>query len=69
MEIYRATADAGIKRGAINGLIIADDGAAILALYRSESDRDLKRELMQALSIADSDQALELIDRQLSGEQ
>lgn len=69
VEIYRATADAGIKRGAINGLIIADDGAAILALYRSESDRDLKRELMQALSIADSDQALELIDRQLSGEQ
>lgn len=67
VEIYRATTDAAVKRGAIDGLIIADDGAAILALYRSESDRNLKRELMQALSTTDGDQALELIDRQLNG--
>lgn len=69
VEIYRGSADAAVKRSAINGLIIADDGAAIAALYRGESDRDLKRELMLALSVADGDAALELIDRQLSGEQ
>jgi HEAT repeat protein len=69
VEIYRASADAGVRRGAINGLIIAGDGAAIATLYRGETDRDLKRELMRALSVTDGDEALELIDRQLSGEQ
>lgn len=69
VEIYRASSDPAVKRAAINGLIIADDGAGFVELYRTETDRDLKRELMQALSIVDGDQALQLIDRQLSGEQ
>lgn len=64
-EIYAASTDKGVKRAAINGLIIAKDGEGLVALYRGESDADFKRELMRALSVVDDDAAIELIDRAL----
>ncbi len=68
VDIYRGSADPEVKRAAIQGLIVAGSGESIAELYRAETDRDMKRELMRALSITDGDAAIELIDKQLGGE-
>jgi HEAT repeat protein len=68
LDIYRGTPDPKVKRAAIQGLIVAGSGASIAELYRTETDRDMKRELMHALSVTDGDAAIELIDKQLGGE-
>jgi HEAT repeat protein len=63
--IYRNSSAASVKEAVLEGLVIADDDAAVLELYRSSSDPSEKRELLQMLVNMDSDAVWSIIDETL----
>jgi hypothetical protein len=66
-DIYSRTADAGIKRAALEGMLISGDEQGVLTLYRSATTTEEKRALLRTLTMMDSDAALEAIDAALEG--
>ncbi len=64
-EIYARSDDKEIKDAALQGMLIADDQAGVLALYRAAKSSEEKRSLMRMLSMMDGDAALEAIDAAL----
>jgi HEAT repeat protein len=61
-EIYMRATDADIKDAALQGMLIAQDDAGVLALYRAAKTTDEKRSLLRMLSMMDGNAALEAID-------
>ena len=66
-DIYSRTADAGIKRAALEGMLISGDEQGVLTLYRAATTTEEKRALLRTLTMMDSDAALEAIDAALEG--
>jgi hypothetical protein len=66
-DIYSRTADAGIKRAALEGMLISGDEQGVLTLYRSATTTEEKRALLRTLTMMDGDAALEAIDAALEG--
>jgi HEAT repeat protein len=66
-DIYSRTADAGIKRAALEGMLISGDEQGVLTLYRAATTTEEKRALLRTLTMMDGDAALEAIDAALEG--
>jgi len=66
-DIYSRSADAEIKRAALEGMLISGDEQGVLTLYRSATTTEEKRALLRTLTMMDGDAALEAIDAALEG--
>ena len=64
-EIYASTTDEGIKKAALQGMLISQDEKGVLALYRAATTTEEKRSLLRMLSMMSGDAALEAIDAAL----
>lgn len=68
-DIYSRSAEAEIKRAALEGMLIAGDEQGVLTLYRAATTTEEKRALLRTLTMMDGDAALEAIDAALEGKQ
>ena len=68
-EIYTKSADAELKRAALDGMLISGDEQGVLTLYRNAKNAEDKRDLLRTLSHMDGDAALEAIDAALESKQ
>lgn len=65
LSIYESSPDPKAKRAVLDGLMLRDDAATLIALFRKETDPALKREIVQKLSMLDSDEAADELARLL----
>lgn len=69
LEIYRGAASKEVREAALQGLLVADNDAAIIELYRSSQDPVEKKQLLEYLVMMDSDEVWNIIDSTLDTEQ
>lgn len=65
--LYRQTASLDVKRGALEGMMIAGDAKGLMKLYRASNDPQEKRLLLEKLTVVGGDDALDAIDAALQG--
>jgi HEAT repeat protein len=66
-EIYQSQQSAEVRAAALQGMLIADDSAGVLALYKAASTATEKRIILRTLSMMDGDAAMQAIDAALDG--
>ncbi|MGA8203848.1 MAG: HEAT repeat domain-containing protein [Woeseiaceae bacterium] len=69
VDIYRGASTDGIRRAALQGLVVAGGDQQILALYKASNDNSEKRRLLHALGATGSDLMLPVIDAALTENQ
>ena len=69
VEIYRGATSDEIREAALDGMMIADYDAGVLALYRSSDSAAEKKELLEYLVMMDSDEVWDIVDSALDGGQ
>lgn len=65
VQFYAPSQPDGVRRAAIQALMVNGDGRRLIELYRRETDPKLKRELLQAVTATSGDDAFEIIDDML----
>jgi HEAT repeat protein len=68
-DVYRNTDEEEVKKAALQGLLIADDDQAVLALFRASDDAAERKELLQTLVMMDSEAVWDVIDATLENSQ
>jgi len=68
-DIYRNTDHDDVRKAALQGLLIADDDQAVLALFRASDDAAERKELLQTLVMMDSEAVWDVIDATLENGQ
>lgn len=68
-EIYRNAGSADVREAALEGLLVAGDDAAVLALFRASTDKTEKRKLLEILVVMDSDAVWDIVDATLEDAQ
>lgn len=63
--IYAKADTPALREAALQGLLIAGDGKAVLELYRKAKDVEQKKALLRVLAMMDDDAALEAIESEL----
>jgi HEAT repeat protein len=66
-SLYQETTSAEVRRGALEGMMIAGDAAGLMKLYRASNNAQEKRRLLEKLTIVGGDDALDAIDAALEG--
>jgi len=66
-QIYLQAANPQVKRGALEGMLIADDAQGMMKLYRASTNASDKRQLLEKLTLLGGDAALDAIDAALEG--
>jgi hypothetical protein len=66
-EIYQAQQSAEVRAAALEGMLIAEDSAGVLALYKAANTPAEKRTILRTLSLMDGDAAMQAIDAALDG--
>jgi HEAT repeat protein len=68
-DIYANTDHNEVKKAALQGLLIADDDQAVLALFRASDNAAERKELLQTLVMMDSEAVWDVIDATLENGQ
>ena len=68
-DIYQNTDHAKVRQAALEGLLIADDDEAVLALFRASDDAAERKELLRTLVMMDSEAVWDVIDATLENGQ
>jgi hypothetical protein len=66
-EIYQVQQSAEVRAAALEGMLIAEDSAGVLALYKAANTPAEKRTILRTLSLMDGDAAMQAIDAALDG--
>ncbi|MEM9333315.1 MAG: HEAT repeat domain-containing protein [Pseudomonadota bacterium] len=69
IDIYKNTDSDAVRESVRHGLLVSGHDNGVLDLYRAADDVAEKKELLQLLVMMGSDQAMEIIDAALTGEQ
>ena len=65
-KIYSEATSQAVRDAALQGMLIAGDGDALLALYRQAKTPEEKKALLRMITLTDSDSALDLIEAELN---